>query len=89
MNVVAFPGTPPTAQQVLETVYRFNEARPSWRFDVLYSDQGQPFIEATHKLGGTALGFHWKPNNWAVTNENGRVLEEDISLDKLMATHLS
>lgn len=88
MNVVAFPGIPPTGQQVLETVYKFNAQRPSWRLDVMQGEDGQPYVEAVHSIAGTILGFHWKPGSWAVTNANARVLEEGASLDDLMAAHL-
>lgn len=88
MNVIAFPGTPPTGQQVLETVYKYKAQRPAWQLEVMYSEAGQPFIEANHSLAKTVLGFHWKPGSWAVTNSNARVLAEGPSLDELMAAHL-
>lgn len=89
MNVVAFPGTPPTGQQVLETVYKFNAQRPAWRLELLHGeDDGQPYVVATHSIADTVLGFHWKSSSWAVMNANARVLDESGSLDELMARHL-
>jgi hypothetical protein len=89
MNVVTFSGKPPTSQQVLEVVYRFSSQRPAWQLELLHGDDGQPFVEAVHSLGGTVLGFHWKPGGWAVVDANARLLEERESLDQLMAVHLS
>lgn len=89
MNVVAFPGTPPTGQQVLETVYKFNAQRPAWRLELQHGeDDGRPYVVATHSIAETVLGFHWKPGNWAVLNANARVLQESVSLDELMTAHL-
>jgi len=89
MNVIAFPGVPPTGQQVLETVYKFNAERPAWRLELRHGeDDGQPYVVATHSISETVLGFHWRPGIWTVTNANLRALQESGSLDELMTNHL-
>lgn len=88
MNVVEFPGNPPTSQQVLEVVYRFSSQRPGWRLELMHGEDGQPYVEAVHSLDRTILTFHWKPRNWAVFDANTRILEEGSSLDALMAAYL-
>jgi len=88
MSVINFPGVRPTSQQVLETVYRYRDQRREWQLELMHGEDGQPFVEATHSIAKTVLGFHWKPGSWAVMNANGRILQEAPLLDELMSAHL-